>query len=119
FDLVRQLNRGAALLTSGEERERLPELTLLAGKRAKAATAYTSALVYCATGEALLAEDRGAEDRWERCHELSLPLAFHRAEFEFLTGDLAAAEDRLAMLSHRAANLAGLAAVACLRVELF
>ena len=114
FEIVRQLNRGAALLTSGEERERLAELNLLAGKRAKAATAYTSALVYCATGEALL-----AEDRWERRHELSFALAFHRAECEFLTGDPAAAEDRLAMLSHRAANLADLAAVACLRVELF
>jgi PAS domain S-box-containing protein len=119
FDIVRQLNRGAALLTSGEESERLAELNLLAAKRAKAATAYASALVYCATGEALLAEGRGAEDRWKRCHELTFALAFHRSECEFLTGDLAAAEDRLSMLSHRAANLAGLAAVACLRVELF
>ncbi|MDB5838030.1 MAG: histidine kinase, partial [Caballeronia sp.] len=34
FEIVRQLNRGAALLTSGEERERLAELNLLAGKRA-------------------------------------------------------------------------------------
>src|SRR3979490_3036879 len=58
FEIVRQLNRGAALLTSGEERERLAELNLLAGKPAKAATVYTSALAYCATGEALLAEDR-------------------------------------------------------------
>jgi PAS domain S-box-containing protein len=114
FEIVRQLNRGAALLTSGEERERLAELNLRAGKRARAATAYTSALAYCATGEALL-----AENRWERCHELSFALAFHRAECEFLTGDLAAAEDRLSMLSDRAANLADLAAVACLRVELF
>jgi PAS domain S-box-containing protein len=114
FEIVRQLNRGAALLTSVEERERLAEFNLRAGKRAKAATAYTSALVYCATGEALL-----AEDRWERCPELSFALAFHRAECEFLTGDPAAAEDRLSMLSQRAANLTSLASVACLRVELF
>jgi PAS domain S-box-containing protein len=114
FEIVRQLNRGATLLTSGEEREQLAELNLLAGKRAKATTAYTSALVYFATGEALL-----AEDRWERRHELSFALAFHRAACEFLTGDTAAAEDRLAMLSHRAVDLADLAAVACLRVELF
>ncbi|HJX20499.1 MAG TPA: AAA family ATPase, partial [Steroidobacteraceae bacterium] len=114
FEIVRQLNRGAALLTSGEERERLAELNLLAGKRAKAATAYTSALAYCATGEALL-----AEDRWERCHELSFALAFHRAECEFLTGDPAAAEDRLSMLSHRVANLTDLAAVTCLQEDLY
>jgi PAS domain S-box-containing protein len=114
FEIVRQLNRGAALLTSGEERERLAELNLLAGKRAEAATDYTSALVYCATGEALM-----ADDRWERRHELSFALAFHRAECEFLTGDPAAAEDGLSMLSHRGANLADLAAIASLRVELF
>ena len=57
FEIVRQLNRGAALLTSGEEREQLAELNLLAGKRAKAATAYTSALTYFVAGAALLPED--------------------------------------------------------------
>jgi PAS domain S-box-containing protein len=114
FEILSQLNRGAALITAEAEREKLAELNLIAGRRAKASTAYASALVYCATGEALL-----AEDRWERRHELSFALAFHRAECEFLTGDTEAAEDRLAMLSQRAADLAGLAAVACLRVELF
>ena len=114
FDIVRQLNRGGALLTSATEREWLAGLNLLGAKRAKATTAYSAALVYSATGEALL-----AEDRWERCPELSFALAFHRAACEFLTGNTASAEERLAMLSDRAVDLADLAAVACLRVELF
>ncbi len=67
FEIVRQLNRGASLLVSGEERERLAELNLLAGKRAKAATAYASALVYFVAGDGT-----GPEDRWERGHELQL-----------------------------------------------
>ena len=46
FDIVNQLNRGAALITSREEREQLAELNLIAGKRAKASTAYASALNY-------------------------------------------------------------------------
>ncbi len=115
FEIVRQLNQGSALLTSVAEREWLAGLNLLAGKRAKATAAYGSALVYCATGEALL-----AEDCWERCPVLQLCARLSpRAACEFLTGDLAAAEERLAMLSHRAVGLVDLAAVASLRVELF
>ena len=54
FEIVNQLNRGAALITSREEREQLAELNLIAGQRAKATTAYASALTYLTAGEALL-----------------------------------------------------------------
>src|SRR6266446_3495700 len=63
FELVNQLNRGAALITEQEERERLAELNLVAGTRAKNSTAYASALTYLLAGAALL-----AEDGWERQH---------------------------------------------------
>src|SRR5208283_1056574 len=46
FEIVNQLNRGAGLVTSANERERLAELNLIAGLRAKAATAYASAVTY-------------------------------------------------------------------------
>src|ERR1700730_924798 len=48
FEIVSQLNRGSRLITSTEERERVAELNLIAGKRAKAAIAYASALTYLA-----------------------------------------------------------------------
>ena len=108
------MNRGAALITSRDEREQLAELNLIAGKRAKASTAYASALNYLIAGAALL-----ADDRWERRHELTFPLELHRAECEFLTGALAAAEQRLTMLSARAANTVERATVACLRVDVY
>jgi PAS domain S-box-containing protein len=114
FEIVRQLNRGAALLTSGEERERLAELNLLAGKRAKAATAYTSALTYFVAGAALL-----PEDSWERRHKLMFQLELHRAECEYLTGALADAENRLTVLSSRAGDLLDRAAVTCLQEDLY
>jgi PAS domain S-box-containing protein len=114
FEIVNQLNRGAALITSQDEREQLAELNLIAGKRAKASSAYASALNYLIAGAALL-----ADDCWERRPELILALELHRAECEFLTGELTTAEARLTMLSSRAANAIDQATVACLRVDLY
>ena len=81
FDIVNHLNRGAALITAPDKREQLAELNLIAGKRAKAATAYASALTYLNAGAALL-----VEDCWKHQHELIFQLELHRAECEFLTG---------------------------------
>ena len=90
FDIVNQLNRGAALITSREEREWLAELNLLAGRRARQSAAYSSALTYLAAGRALL-----PDGCLERCGALAFELEFHRAECEFVTGALAAADERL------------------------
>ena len=114
FEIVNQLNRGVALITSRDEREQLAELDLIAGKRAKNATAYASALTYLAAGRALL-----PEDRWERCGALAFALELHQAECEFLTGAFAPGEERLSMLSSRAHRLVDLAAVTCLKEQLF
>jgi PAS domain S-box-containing protein len=114
FDIVSQLDRGVSLITSRDEREQLARLNLLAGKRAKASTAYASALTYLVAGATLL-----PEDSWERRHELTFELELLRAECEFVTGALGAAERRLAVLSTRAANTVKQATVACLRVDLY
>ena len=113
FEIVGQLNRGAALIDSPEEREQVAELNLMAGQRAIASTAYASALMYLAAGAALL-----PPDAFERRHELAFRLELHRAECEFLTGDVAAAENRLNLLSARPTGLVDLAAMTCLRVDL-
>ena len=114
FEIVNQLNRGAALITSKDEREELAGFNLTAGKRAKVSSAYASALTYLSAGAALL-----TDDCWERRHELAFALELNRAECEFLTGELTAAEERLAALSARAANTVERAAVACLRMDLY
>jgi predicted ATPase len=112
FEIVNQYNRGVALVASREERERLAELNLIAGKRARASTAYASGLKYLAIGAGLL-----TDDCWERRHELIFPINLYRAECEFLTGDPPAAAERLALLATRAANTVQLAAVTCLWVD--
>jgi PAS domain S-box-containing protein len=114
FEIVSQLNRGIALMQSQAEREQLAALNLIAGQRAKSATAYASALNYLISGEALL-----SADRWSRTYDLAFGLGLHRAECAFLTGDLAAAEQQLAALSCHAGNVADLTALTCLRVAVF
>ncbi|MEA3206523.1 MAG: hypothetical protein QOG92_2235, partial [Verrucomicrobiota bacterium] len=114
FEIVNQLNRGADLISSPDEREQLAELNLIAGKRAKLSTAYASALGYLLSGCALL-----AEGSWEERYPLTFALEFQRAECEFLTGDFSAAEKRLSMLSGRVRDLVDRAAVTRLRAELY
>ena len=112
FEIVSQLNRGAALITAPEEREQVAKLNLLAGRRAKVATAFAMALTHFTAGQAMQ-----AADCWERHYALSFALALHRAECEFLTGEQAAAKTRLAGLARRAATLPDLAAVTRLQME--
>ncbi|APR80735.1 Signal transduction histidine kinase CheA [Minicystis rosea] len=114
FEIVSQLNRGAALITAPEERARVAELNLVAGRRAKRSTAYASALTFLAAGSAML-----AEDCWERHYEIAFALELHRAECEYLTGDLAGAEARLGSLARRAVGIVDVAAVTCARFELY
>jgi PAS domain S-box-containing protein len=114
FDIVHQLNRGAALLVSPEERREVAGLNLIAGKRARSAAAYVSALGYFNCGAALL-----PEDSWERCYELVFGIELARAECEYMSGAAAPAEDRLSMLSRRARDRIDLANVVCVQINLF
>jgi PAS domain S-box-containing protein len=112
FDIVNQLNRGVALITSREERENLAELNLIAGNHAKASTAYASALKYLVASAPLL-----ADDCWERRRDLIFSVELERAECEFLTGELAAADERLTTLSNRTTSTVEQAAIACLHMD--
>jgi PAS domain S-box-containing protein len=112
FEIVGQLNRGAVLLTSRDEREHLAGLNLLAGQRARASTAYASALTYLVTGAELL-----DDDCWEHRHELIFELELNRAACEFLTGQVLVADERLTSLSNRATTTVEHASVACLHTD--
>jgi PAS domain S-box-containing protein len=114
FEIVSQLDRGASLIGSRDERGRLAELDLIAGRRAKASAAYAAALAYFVAGSALL-----AEDRWSHQHEIAFALELNRAECEFLTADMAAAESRLAALTSQASDTVERAAAACVRIDVF
>jgi predicted ATPase len=65
FDIVHQLNQGLQLISDWVEKERVAELNLQAGRKAKASTAYASACHYLAAGMDVL-----AEAAWQNCYNL-------------------------------------------------
>jgi predicted ATPase/signal transduction histidine kinase len=113
FEIVNQFDRGAAMIVTPAERKRVAELNLVAGKRAKAATAYASALQYFTAGRAL------AENGWEERYRLTFELELDQAECEYLTGELVSAGEHLSLLSARAQSIVDCAAVACVRINLY
>ena len=114
FEIVNHLNLGSHLVTSTEERERFAELNFIAGKRAKASTAYASSLKYLAAGRLLL-----SEECWDHNYGLIFSIELLLAECELLTADTVAAESRLSMLAHRARDGHDIAIVTRLRLTLY
>ena len=113
-EIVNQLNRGAILITSPDEREQVSRLNLIAGKRARGSAAYAAAQNYFVSGAALL-----PDNAWECCPELTFALEFGRGECEFLGGDLRSAEERLSRVAARTTDLVDQASVTCVRLALY
>ena len=105
FEIVDQMVRGADLIESDDERRDVAQLNLAAGKRAKAGTAYASALRYLSSARSLLPKDARTSS-----YRLAFDIELGLAECEFLTGDLAGAEKRLASLLASSLNDADRAA---------
>ncbi|MFL6710265.1 MAG: AAA family ATPase, partial [Massilia sp.] len=114
FEIVNQLNRGAHLLRAGAELVQVAQLNLIAGRRAKNATAYDAALKYLRVGSALL-----PESAWANHYALFFSIEFLIAECELMTMDMVAAEARLARLVVRAANRHDACLVTRLRLTLY
>lgn len=87
FDIVGHLNRGREMIQQPEERERLAELNLIAGKKAKFSAAYALAYQYLSTGVELL-----GENSWKENYVLTLNLMTEAAEAAYLSADFAAME---------------------------
>lgn len=87
FEIVNQLIIGAEFITQQPQKDRLAQLNLIAGKKAKAATAYESSVKYLNIGLGLL-----AADSWECQYDLTLKLYVETAAVEFLNTNFERAE---------------------------
>ncbi len=79
FEIVNQLNIGVEFITEPREKVKLAQLNLIAGRKAKAATAYESAIKYLTSGLRLL-----TEDSWIHQYDLTLSLYVEAVEAEYL-----------------------------------
>jgi len=88
FTIVNQLNMGSKLIDRPHKQEELARLNLLAGRRAKLSTAYTSASQYFANGIELL-----GTDSWSSQYELTSNLYWEGAETLYLDGQFTESEN--------------------------
>ena len=81
FEIIDHLNQGIELVTAGLERTEIARLNLMAGQKAKAATAYEAAFKYFNTGLKLL-----NSESWQSEYDLTLALYSEAAEAAYLQG---------------------------------
>jgi predicted ATPase/signal transduction histidine kinase len=84
FDIVNQFNLGGSLISDRDDKTRVAELNLRAGRKAKTTAAYASAGAFFSHGIALLG-DWG----WETQPKLAFDLRYEMAECEFIGANFA------------------------------
>ena len=87
FDVVNQLNIGVEFITQPLYKDRLASLNLMAGKKAKAATAYEAAVRYLTVGLEML-----PVNSWDSHYDLTLSLHVEATEAEYLNTNFERAE---------------------------
>ncbi len=113
YDLVNQLNLGSALISEWPEKVRAAELNFVAGRKAKASTAYAAASTYLAAGIAVL-----SDEGWQRSYDLTLSLFLERAECEILSSNLEQAAELVEVLLIKARSKIDHAEICRLRIML-
>ncbi|MUL38823.1 PAS domain S-box protein [Gloeocapsopsis dulcis] len=81
FEIIDHLNQGLKLVTARSERTEIARLNLMAGQKAKTATAYEAAFKYFTTGLKLL-----NSESWQSEYDLTLALYSEAAEAAYLQG---------------------------------
>ncbi|MEG4801944.1 AAA family ATPase [Microcoleus sp. ARI1-B5] len=101
FAIVNQLNMGWELISQPAEIEELARLNLIAGRKAKASTAYAAAVKYLSTAINLLSGDSSGEtlgSRWQTQYDLTLEIVVEAAEAEYLNTNFPAATTLIEMV---------------------
>ncbi|MCK7593007.1 diguanylate cyclase domain-containing protein [Pseudomarimonas salicorniae] len=112
FVILESLNPALGLMDDPAERERLLDLNLRGGIRAKSASAFGAAVEFLRHGVSLL-----PADAWQSNPERTLSLHRHLAEAEYLAGHFDAAEARLERLIEAAPGAAAKASFCLVQAD--
>jgi predicted ATPase/class 3 adenylate cyclase/GAF domain-containing protein/tRNA A-37 threonylcarbamoyl transferase component Bud32 len=99
LEILGHFNYSLDLVNSIEEKSVLAELNVMAGKKTKASSAYTSAITYFEAALSLL-----PENAWDLDYTSTFQLNKNFAECEYLVGKFTEAEAHLMQLIDRAKN---------------
>ncbi len=100
FDIVNQLNMGSELITTQAEKDKLAQLNLMAGIKAKQSTAYESAVKFFR-----LALEMLTADNWRTHYQLTLTLHVESVEVEYLNSNFERAEHLFAIVIENSQNI--------------
>ncbi|HBB31012.1 MAG TPA: serine/threonine protein kinase [Cyanobacteria bacterium UBA8803] len=114
FEIVNQLNMSIELIADLSEKVKLAKLNLIAGKKAKAATAYEPALRYLTLGLELL-----PADSWQSQYSLTLDLHVAAIEAEYLNAHLERAETLANVALEQATTLLDRVSVYKQKIQLY
>ncbi|MBD0388203.1 MAG: AAA family ATPase, partial [Nostoc sp. C3-bin3] len=114
FAIANQLNIGLEHFYQPQERHELAQLNLMAGKQAKASTAYSSAIAYLKISIQLL-----PFNPWESDYNLTLSLYNEATEASYLCGEIDAMEDFAQEILQHAKAVADIAKVYEVKIEAY
>ncbi|MGQ4647276.1 AAA family ATPase [Lyngbya aestuarii] len=100
FKIIGHLNLGVELVTQQPEIEEIVKLNLMAGQKAKSATAYSAAFEYFNTGVKLL-----ITGNWQNQYDLTLVLHQEATQAAYLKGDFVRMEQLAEVVLNHAKTL--------------
>ncbi|PSB11297.1 serine/threonine protein kinase, partial [filamentous cyanobacterium Phorm 46] len=109
FDIVNQLNFGVELLTEKSAKDELAKLNLIAGKKAKASSAYEAAVRYLNVGLELINSPQSSvslgNSSWQTDYDLTLHLHVEAAEAEYLNTNFGRSQELADVVLQQATHL--------------
>ena len=114
FDIVNQLDLGLDLINSQGDRDELAQLNLIAGRKAKASTAYKPAFKYLKVALGLL-----DYDSWNTQYDLTLAIYVETTEAVYLCGDFEQMEKLAVVVLQQAWSLIDKAKVYEVKIQAY
>jgi PAS domain S-box-containing protein len=114
FDIVNHINFGISLIIDRDEKYKIANLNFIAGNKAKASSAYESALNYFRAAWQLL-----AENSWKNHYDLTFNLHVELAECEYLAANFDEADRLFSKILLCAKSNQDKAKVYCIRMQLY